>query len=219
MSDSMIRSTENQWLNFSNFLTNTFKSQFGLQSDIFKTLTSTLTDQLTNPHGFSQATLAALRGGMTDNVSTQFNNARQNIQAGQAARGNFGGDVKSGIDAQISGQLAGQQAGAQASGLDTIEQQDAQLKQENQWRAVQGLETVAQEENPQSFAGLADNAANTTLQAGMDAFQQDQSSFGNVFKKSFASGLGNVLSGNAIFSGSGGAGAMRMLSGAVGAGG
>lgn len=212
MGDSIIRSTESSWLNFSNFLTNTFKTQYGLQSDIFKTLTSTLTNQLTNPHGFDPATLSALRGSATDNISKQFNNARQNVQAGMAVNGGFGSDVKSGVNAQIEGGIAGQQAGTEAGALDTIEQENAQLKQENYWKAVSGLGEVASAENPQSYAGQATSAADTTGKLGTDYFSTDNSGFGDQLGKSFASGLGNVLSGNAILStNSGSSGAMKML--------
>jgi hypothetical protein len=203
MGDSILRSTENSWQQFSNYLTNTFKTQFGAQSDIFKNLTATLTDQLNNPHGFSPATLSALRGGMTDNISTQFNSARQNIGATQAARGDFSGDVKSGVNAQISGQLAGQQAGAEAGGLDQIEQEDAQLKQQNYWNAVSGLQGVAQSEAPQSYASAATGAASETGQLGSEFFQTDNNGFSDKLGSSFAGGLGSVLSGQA-FVGSGG---------------
>jgi hypothetical protein len=208
LGDSILRTSENAWQNFSKQLSNDFASQYNNQSAIYAGLTSTLTNEMNNPHGFSPATLSALRGGTTDNIATQFNNARQNIQAGQAANGSFGGDVKSGVAAQISGQLAGQQASAEASGLDTIEQQDAQLKQSNFWNAEQGLQGVAAGEDPTAIAKQANSAAAETGQLGSEYFQTDQSGFGDMLGKSFANGLGNVLSGNAIL---GGSGLSRML--------
>jgi hypothetical protein len=192
-------------------LSNVFATQYGLQSSVYAGLTKSLTDQMQNPHGFSPATLSALRGSMTDNLSTQFNNARQGIQAGQAVNGSFGGDVKSGVDAQIRGQLAGQQASSQASGLDQIEQEDEQLKNQNMWKAEEGLQQVAQGEDPNAFAKNANLAAGEEGQLGSEYAATDVG-FGSKLSGAFASGLGNVLSGNAIL----GSGGLNRMLGATG---
>src|SRR5215470_3610796 len=146
-------------------------------SDIFKNLTSTLTSQLTNPHGFDQATLAALRGGATDTISKQFQFSQQAAQTGLAGNGSFGSDVRSGVMSQVLGGLAGQQAGAEAGALDQIEQQNAELKQSNYWKAIAGLSDGAQIENPQSYAGQATGAAGEVGDLGSRYFQTDNRGF------------------------------------------
>jgi hypothetical protein len=204
MGDQILRTTENNWQNFSQSLSNIFQTQYGDQSAIYAGLTKTLTDQMTNPHGFSPATLSALRGGTVDNLATQFNSARQGIGATQAARGDFGGEVKSGVNAQIQGQLSGQQASATAGGLDQIESEDAQLKVANQRKAEEGLQQVAQGESPTSYAGAATSAADETGRLGSAFFGTDQNSFGDKLGSSFASGLGATLSGGNSGKGSSG---------------
>lgn len=203
MGDSIIRGTENSWANFSNNLVSDFQQQYGAQSSIFSFLTGKFTDMVNNPQGFSPAALSALRGGAVDTISKQFNNAKQALGAGMAAQGSFGGDVKSGVNAQLQGNLAYQQAGATANELGGIELQNEQQKISNQRFAEQGLNEIGVEENPTGFAGAATSAAGETGQLGSEYFSTDQSGFGDVLGKSFASGLGNVLSGNAVLSGSG----------------
>lgn len=204
MGDSIIRNTESSWAQQANFLTNAFKSQYGAQSAIFSQLTSHFTDMLKNPQGFSPAALSALRSGVVGQTANQFNQARQQVAATQAERGDFGGDVKSGVNAQISGQIAAGQAASTAGGLNEIEQANEQQKIQNQRVAESGLFGVAEGENPTGFAGAANQAAETTGSLGSQYFGTDQSGFGDMLGRSFASGLGNVLSGNAAISGGGG---------------
>lgn len=201
MGDSILRNTESSWANQANFLTNAFKQQYGAQSAIFAQLTSHFSDMLKNPQGFSPAALSALRSGVVGQNATQFNNARQGIAATQAARGDFGSDVKSGVNAQISGQVAAGQAASTAGGLNEVEQANEQQKIQNQRVAESGLFGVAQGENPTGFAGAANSAAETTGSLGTQFFNTNNSGFGDMLGKSFASGLGNVLSGNATAGG------------------
>jgi phage-related protein len=195
MGDSIIRSTESQWGNFANYLTNVFKTQYGLQSNIFSALTNQFTSMINNPQGYSQAALSGLKGGLVQNVATQFNNAKQNVQNNEAVQGSFGGNVKSGVNAQINGQLGAAAASTTASGLDQIEQQNEQLKIENQRIGMQGLMGVAQGENPQSFMSGATSAAGAVGSLGMDYFNTDQSGFGDVLGRSFANSFGGALGG------------------------
>ena len=204
--DSILKGTEQSWGQFSNTLQNAFATQYGLQSGIYNFLTSKFTDMINNPQGFSQQALAALRGSTISNIATQFNNARQGIGATQAARGDFGGDVKSGVNAQISGQLAGQQAGAVAGGLDQLEQANEEQRLTNQRIGLQGLNEVGNEENPMGFAGQANTAAEDTGKLALERFQTTSPGFGQILGDSFAGALGSGM-GSLLTGGNSGAGA------------
>ncbi len=194
MGDSIIRNTESSWAKFANYLTDTFKTQYGNQSNILNFLTSKFQDMVNNPQGFSPQALSALRGGSVDQISKQFQNARTAV-AGTAASGNMTPDVKSGVGAQISGQIAAGQAGATAGELNNIELQNEQQRLQNQRIGLSGLSGVAAEENPLGYSGAANGAAGTTGNLGSQYFSTDQSGFFDVLGRSFASGLGSTLSG------------------------
>lgn len=193
--DSIVRSTENSWANFSNTLMGAFQQQYGAQSSIFNFLTSKYTDMIKNPQGFSPAALSAMRGGAVDNLTKQFQNAKQAVNGQLSLNGGIGGDVKSGVASQIQGGLAGQQAGATAGALDNIEMANEQQKIDNQRFAEQGLNNVGVEENPTGFASQASSAAGTVGGLGSEYHSTDSGGFGDAFKQSFGSGLGKTLSG------------------------
>lgn len=195
MGDQIIRNTEASWTGFANTLVSDFKSQFGAQTALFQQLTSKFTEMLKNPQGFSQQALSALRGGTVGQIANQFNQARQGVQATQAARGDFGSDVKSGVNAQISGQIAGQQAGATASGLDEIEQANEQQKINNQNIAIGGLKDVASMENPNGLAGEANQGASTIGNLGSQYYQTNQNGLGQQLQNSFGSAVGKIMTG------------------------
>lgn len=201
--DSIIRSQENSWANFSNTLMGAFQQQYGAQSSIFNFLTSKYTDMIKNPQGFSPAALSAMRGGAVDNLTKQFQNAKQAVNGQLSLNGGIGGDVKSGVASQIQGGLAGQQAGATAGALDNIEMANEQQKIDNQRFAEQGLNQVGVEENPTGFASQATSAADATGQLGSEYHATNDPGFLQTFGSSFASGLGKTLSGGNN-SGSGG---------------
>jgi hypothetical protein len=193
--DSIIRSTENSWANFSNTLMSAFSQQYGAQSSIFQFLTSKFTDMIKNPQGFSPAALSAMRGGAVDTLTKQFQNAKTAVNGQLSLNGSIGGDVKSGVASQIRGGLAGQQAGATAGVLSNIELANEEKKIENQRIGLQGLNGVGVEENPTGFAGQATSAAGAVGGLGSEYHGTDSGGFGDMFKQSFASGLGSTLSG------------------------
>lgn len=205
MGDFNVVTTQNSWANFSNYLQNAFKTQYGAQSGIYNFLTTTFTNMINNPNGFSQAALASLRGSTVQNIATQYNSARQTVQNNMAANGSFGSDVKSGVNAQIMGQIAGGQAAATASGLDQIEQANEEQKIKNQQIGEEGLMDVAAGENPLGFSSAANSAAGTVGQLGVDEAQinaeQNQNSLmsqlGGSFFKGLGGGLGSALGGSA----------------------
>lgn len=197
MGDSIIRGQEQSFAQFANYLTDLFKTQYGNQQDILKALTSKFTDMVNNPQGFSQATLSALRGGSVDTLSKQFQAAQQAVGAQQAVNGGAAkaAGVTSGVEKQIQGQMAGQMASSTAGALDTIQQENEQQKIQNQRIGLSGLGEVAAMENPQSYGSEATGTAATVGNLGSEYFNTDQSGFFDVLGRSFASGLGNTLSG------------------------
>jgi hypothetical protein len=192
--DSIIRGTESAWSKFANYLTDTFKTQYGEQSQIFSFLKNNLINTIQNPQGFGTKALAALRGGAADSVTTQFQNASKAVAATPQA-GNMNPDVQSGVAAQIKGQLAGGQAAATAQDFNQIALQDETLKNENRQGALRLLYGVGEGENPTGYASQATGAAGTTGNLGSQYFNTNNSGFFDQLGGAFAQGLGKTLSG------------------------
>lgn len=97
---------------------------------------------ISNPTGLDPATKAAMTSQAINDSATTYQNALKGVQANLASRGGPTA-TSSGVEAQLREELAAGEAGTEASSLNQIQQQDAELKNQNQWRAVmQGLEDV-----------------------------------------------------------------------------
>ena len=171
--DKTLQQGEQSQFAFNNLLKRSFAQQFGAQSDIFNFLNSRLEAQIESPQGFRPETLAALKSGAIQDTATQYQNALKAQQAQQAARGGTG--LPSGVAEQISGQLGGQAAGTLASELTGIQQQNEQVRQQNYWSAVQGLQGNAAMLNPLGYAGEYSGGQGTLAGLG-SAYKQSQQS-------------------------------------------
>ena len=123
---------------FQQTLMQAFKTQFGRQQGLMDLLTKTLTPQLTNPTGLDQATKAAMNSQVVNQSATNTQNAIKATQAQAAARGGAT-SLPSGVQEQIAGQINAEGAAATSAGLTAVQQQDAQLKEENYLAAINGL--------------------------------------------------------------------------------
>lgn len=193
--DQTAKSAEASSATFATTLQNAFKTQFGAQSAVLDFLNSKLTAAVDNPQGMSPQALAAARTQATQQTSGDYAKAEQAVNGQIAARG--GSTLPSGVDAQIHGSLAAAGANEESNAQNNITLQNEQLRQQNYWNAVSGLNGVANEYNPNGFAGGANSATGNV--AGLStAFQQSkQNGFLSTLGNSFAKGLGSGLSGAA----------------------
>ena len=149
-----------------------------------------LENMVSNPTGYSPADLTALRTGASDQVAQGVANAKQAVQANEAAHDS---GLPSGVNEQINASVdtAGAQQGAAAQR--EITEQDDQLKLQNYWKAIGALSGQAELEAPQSYAGAATSAGNSVAnlsQAVLASQQAGWQDFGGVL-----SGIGGLATG------------------------
>src|SRR5512146_222669 len=126
----------------------------GLQRGMLSPLTGTLQGLVTNPQGFGQDALAAMRTQAINNTAAQFNPMIQQLKTSLASRGLVGGaSPTSGIAGRDFGQLYAQEAGTQAQNLSNINIQNALQAQQNRWNAAGSLGNYASVLNPNAFVG------------------------------------------------------------------
>lgn len=172
--DQVDKAAEASQASFNSTLQSAFSSQFGKQSDITNFLSGKLESQINNPTGLDDATKASMTSSTINNAATTYQNALKGVQAQTETRGGPTA-LPSGVGAQIQGQLAGQEAGTESSGLEAIQQQDAQLKNSNYWNSVNGLNGVASQINPLGYAGASTSGAGAVSNLSSAFTQSNQS--------------------------------------------
>jgi hypothetical protein len=192
--DSELKDQETSQANFTKSLQAAFSTQFQQQGALLSFLNPKLESMITNPTGLDPATKAAMTTSAIDQSATDYTNAVKGYQASTAGRGGPTA-LPSGVDAQVKGQIAAGQAGEESSALNSIQQQDAQLKNTNQWNAIRSLSGDAELENPNSYAGSANQGSGVVGTLGAEYNQTQQNSFWNKLGDSFATGLGGELAG------------------------
>lgn len=126
----------------------------GLQRGMLSPMTGYLQNMVTNPTGFGQDALAAMRTQAINNTASQFNPMIQQLKASLGSRGLTGGaSPTSGIAGRDYGQLYAQEAGTQAQNLAGINIQNALQAQQNRWNAAGTLGNYAGILNPSAFVG------------------------------------------------------------------
>ena len=190
--DQNLKAAESSQLDFTRSLQGIFQSQYGKSTQTLDLLSSVLKNQLDNPTGYSTSALAALRTGATENTARSYAQASQALHEQQAARG--GSQLPSGVNAQLEAQNANAGAALNAQSQNQITLEDEDLRQQNYWRAVSGLGSVAEGYNPLGYAGAGNQAAGSIAGLG-EAFHQSQQGFFSHLADSFAGGFGTALGG------------------------
>jgi len=155
-----------------------FGKAFASNQAILGNLTTALNMAVARPQGFTSGQMAALRTGALDTTTQQFNAAKS---AAGAAAARYGGDVASGVTGQIMGGLGGEEAAVESNQQNDITKANAELQQQNYWRGIQGLSTVASEYNPTGYAGAATSATNATTNAANAVQSEQEQGWQNTF--------------------------------------
>jgi hypothetical protein len=116
-----------------------------------------MTNQMENPTGIGAPAMATMRTGATENAALATAHAQQANNLAAAVHG--GNGLPSGVAEQITANTNNAGAALDASGQNQITMQDENLKNENYWKAVQGLSGTAQLENPNAYAQDANSGA------------------------------------------------------------
>ena len=200
--DSRDKTAEQNSLNMQSALMNSFKSVFGTQSQILNFLNAKMTSQVSNPQGFTPATLAAMNTQATEGVAREFNQAQTaakelNAQEGASA-------LPSGVRAQVTGQNANAAAQTEAAAQNQIQLANAQQQQQNYWNAVGVLSGNASMLNPTGYANASSNAGDAVANASKAYSESQSSGFLGGFTSALGAGLGKTLSGGSLSGSSGG---------------
>lgn len=148
--DDTAKQQEQQQLQFNTQLMDIFGKQFANQTQTLNYLKGKLQPMIDKPTGYSPEDLAAMRTGATDNLSSEYQNARKTLQNTQAIRS---GDLPSGVNSQLTAGLLSSEASDKAGAQSEITQKDADLKESNYWGAINALNGNAVEQNPLGYAG------------------------------------------------------------------
>lgn len=171
--DSTISAQEAQQNGFNKQLAAIFGTQFGKQSSVLNFLTNKLTGMAENPTGFDATTKAALNTGNIEGAAKSFSSAQKATQAIEAGRG--GSTLPSGVSEQLTAENANAGAAQLSEGERQIALADAAQKQDNQWRALSGLSSIAAEENPTPYASEYNQGSATVGNLAVDKFDTSQS--------------------------------------------
>lgn len=197
--DETASNEEQSQENFSQTLQNAFNTNNAAQQNQLNFLNNKMQSAINNPQGYSAQTLASMRAQSNDAVSAQDQNVQRSVNNAEATRGGSAA-LPSGVNSQISAAIASQAAQAGNNAQQTITEQNANLENQNEWKAVQGEEGVAGMENPEGMAGEDNQAASTVGSLSNAVTQSDGPSFGSILGGVVGAGLG---AGGQIFQGKG----------------
>jgi len=187
--DNTAQSTENSQSGFTQTLQGIFANNNANQQQQLNFLNSKLQSAITNPQGYSPQTLAAMRTQATEAAATQ------NAQVNQAVNSKFAGETgATSLPSGVQEQIQAQTANAAEQGLNNaqlgITEQNGQLQNENQWKAIQGEEGVAGMENPEGMAGAANQGAGEVSNLSQAVTQANGPTIGSILGGVFGSGIG-----------------------------
>jgi hypothetical protein len=156
--DNTAQGAEKSQGNFTQMLQNTFATNNAQQQSQLNFLNTKLQSAINNPQGFDPQTLASMRAQANDAVAAQDQNVQRSVANRQAVQGGAAA-LPSGVNAQVDAEIASQAAEAGNSAQQSITEQNAQLQNQNQQRAISNEMGVAQEENPEGFASAENTSA------------------------------------------------------------
>lgn len=158
--DSTAQDTEKSQGAFTKTLQTAFQTNNASQQNQLNFLNSKMQSAISNPQGYSPATLAAMRASANDSVAATSQNVQRSVQNMEAGRSGPNA-LPSGVDAQINAEVNSRAAEAGNKAQQDITIDDANLKNQNEWNAVKAEEGVAGLENPEGMAGEANTGAST----------------------------------------------------------
>lgn len=191
--DALDKQQEQSQVNFNNTLQQAFSSQFGKQSDITNYLTGKLESQINNPTGLDDATKASMTSSAINNAATTYQSALKGVQSRMSTEGGPTA-LPNGVQSQIAGELAGQEANTESSGLEAIQQQDAQLKNTNLWNATSALGGNATTINPLGYGNAATSGSGAVSNLSSAFTQSNQSPLLGALG-GIAGGIGSAFGG------------------------
>jgi hypothetical protein len=195
---SEVQQTETNLMNDQAAMVNTlntdYTASFGEQQKVLAQQNARLSSIVANPMGYSPQELASMTTSVNENVAK---GAQQALGAASAYAAAHGGaaDVAGGGAAEIAGQIGASAASTKAQALSAIATQNQQLKRQNLWAALSGLNQVGSAYGgaASTAAGAAPATANSATGAGSDVLEAGNETMGDI--GATLSGAGGILTG------------------------
>lgn len=192
--DNSLKAGEQQQVDFNKSLQAVFQAQYGDQKAILDYLNPILKSYISNPQGVTPAALTAMRTSASDTIAQQGANAKQAVQATEAAKGG-GTGLPSGVEAQIEGQMAVGQAAQQSAAQNDITKYDESVRQSNFWNATAALSGNAKMLDPTAYAGTANQGSGELAGLGTAYYNSQQSGWLNAALGGLGAAAGGWASG------------------------
>jgi hypothetical protein len=180
--DNTASATEQSQADFGKTLQSAFATNNAAQQNQLNFLNNKMQSAINSPQGYSPAALASMRAQANDSVAAQDQNVQRSVNNSMATKGGAAA-LPSGVSAQIDASIASQAAQAGNAAQQSITEQNANLENDNMWKATQAEEGVAGMENPTGMAS-ADNQAASTV-----------SDLSGAVTKADGPGIGSILGG------------------------
>lgn len=193
--DSTATNTEKSQGSFTNTLQGAFAKNNANQQQQLDFLSKNLQSAVTNPQGYSPATLAAMRTQATEAGAQNNKNVMQAVNDKFATQG--GGSataLPSGVQEQIDAGVGTSVANNEANQQLGITEQNGQLENENKWKAIQGEQGVASLENPEGMSSGATGAADSVTGLSQAVTAANGPGIGSILGSVAGAGLGAVSS-------------------------
>jgi hypothetical protein len=194
--DSTASALEKSQAAMTTTLNNDYNTTFAEQQSVLASQTAKLNYIAANPMGYTPQELATQTTAINENTATA---AKQAMGAAAAFAGSHGGaDVGNGAVGEIAGQIGSQEAQSKAGELASLSQQNQQMKQNNMWSAIQGLNQVGAEYGGSSGTaiGASSNVAESSVDAGKLNLATEQAGWSDIGgMMSGIAGLGTAAAG------------------------
>lgn len=169
-----------------NTLNADYSTSFAEQQSVLADLRAKMNYISANPMGYTSQQLATAKTSINENTATAAKQALGSAAAFAATHG--GADVGGGAVGELAGQIGSAATQSKAQALANLSNSNEELKQQNFWKAIGGLNSVGSEYGGAggTAIGGAGTAAGTSVQAGSGALAAQQAGWQD---------LGGVLSG------------------------
>lgn len=167
-------------------LNNDYSTTFAEQQQVLNQQVARMNYIAANPMGYTPQELASQKTAINENTATAAKQALGTASAYASAHG--GADVGNGAVGELAGEIASGAAQSKASQLTNLSLSNQQMKRQNFWNAIGGLNSAASEYGGAggTAIGGAGSAASSSINAGSGALAAKQAGWQD---------LGGVLSG------------------------
>lgn len=177
-----------------NTLNQDYSTTFAEQQQVLANLQAKMNYVAANPMGYTPQQLSTATTAINDNTAAGAKAALGSAAAFAATHG--GADIGGGAVGEIAGQIGSAAAQSKASQLAGLSQSNQQMKQQNFWSAISGLNSVGSQYGGAggTAIGGAGSSASTSTGAGAGALNAQQAGWQDI---------GGVISGVAGLAGAG----------------